>query len=100
MYTAFNLWPPVRRPLPQALCPVEVIAHSSIDTDFGSRVLKVNHAGEHGAINIYAGQIFAARLTAKQMVEELIEFQSHELKHRAIFLAELQRRDKPSPHKK
>jgi 3-demethoxyubiquinol 3-hydroxylase len=74
---------------------VEVIAHSNIDENFGSRVLKVNHAGEHGAVNIYAGQIFAARLTARQMVAELTEFQSHEIKHRAIFLAELQRRGKP-----
>ncbi|WP_082507598.1 demethoxyubiquinone hydroxylase family protein [Duganella sp. Root336D2] len=73
--------------------------HSAIPIDtvdeFASRVLKVNHAGEHGAVNIYAGQIFLARLTAPSMVAELIEFKSHEERHRAIFWAELQRRNRP-----
>ncbi|MDY0746726.1 demethoxyubiquinone hydroxylase family protein [Paucibacter sp. R3-3] len=56
------------------------------------RVLKVNHAGEHGAVNIYAGQLLVARLTAPGLLEELAEFQSHERRHRSIFQAELQRR--------
>jgi ubiquinone biosynthesis monooxygenase Coq7 len=56
------------------------------------RVLKVNHAGEHGAVNIYAGQQLVARLTARSMLHELGEFQSHERRHRSIFQAELQRR--------
>jgi ubiquinone biosynthesis monooxygenase Coq7 len=56
------------------------------------RYLKVNHAGEHGAICIYAAQIHVARLTAPALVAELVEFRSHERKHRSIFLAELQRR--------
>lgn len=60
--------------------------------EFASRVLKVNHAGEHGAVNIYAGQVFLARITAPSTVAELIEFKSHEEKHRAIFWEELQRR--------
>lgn len=64
-------------------------------SEFASRVLKVNHAGENGAVNIYAGQIFLARLTAPSMVIELVEFKSHEEKHRAIFWAELQRRRRP-----
>lgn len=59
----------------------------------GSRVLKVNHAGEHGAINIYAGQIFIAKFFAPDLVEELREFQSHEQRHRAIFEAELNARN-------
>lgn len=58
----------------------------------GDRILQVNHAGEHGAVNIYAGQIIGARWTAPHMVEELIAFRSHEQTHRAIFAAELQRR--------
>ena len=62
---------------------------------FASRVLKVNHAGEHGAVNIYAGQVFLARITAPSVVAELVEFKSHEEKHRAIFWAELQRRNQP-----
>lgn len=62
------------------------------DSVLGTRILKVNHAGEHGAICIYTGQILAARLTARGMVVELEEFRSHEMRHRAVFWAELQRR--------
>lgn len=60
--------------------------------DLGDRILKVNHAGEHGAISIYTGQIMMARLTASHLVGELMEFRSHELRHRSIFGAELARR--------
>jgi 3-demethoxyubiquinol 3-hydroxylase len=60
--------------------------------ELGGRVLKVNHAGEHGAISIYVGQMLLARLTARSMLVELAEFKSHEQRHRAIFQAELQRR--------
>jgi ubiquinone biosynthesis monooxygenase Coq7 len=59
------------------------------------RYLKVNHAGEHGAICIYTAQIHIARLTAPTLVAELMEFRSHEITHRSIFLAELQRRGRP-----
>lgn len=62
------------------------------DISLGSRMLRVNHAGEHGAVNIYAGQILAARLTAPSIVSELADFKGHEQKHRALFLAELQHR--------
>lgn len=61
-------------------------------TDLGSRILKVDHAGEFGAISIYTGQIWMARLRARNLVPELIEFRSHERGHRAIFAAELERR--------
>jgi ubiquinone biosynthesis monooxygenase Coq7 len=61
-------------------------------TDLGGRIIKVNHAGEHGAVNIYAGQIFMARLTAPDLVEELREFRRHEQRHRSVFDAELKRR--------
>lgn len=60
-------------------------------TDLGSRILKVNHAGEFGAISIYTGQILVARLFARDLVPELVEFRSHERGHRAIFGAELKR---------
>ncbi|WP_315386490.1 demethoxyubiquinone hydroxylase family protein [uncultured Stenotrophomonas sp.] len=67
----------------------------SVGTDTGNRIIKVNHAGEHGAVNIYTGQILLARLTAPHMVAELREFRSHEQRHRAIFRAELERRGRP-----
>lgn len=60
--------------------------------DYGERVMKVNHAGENGAVNIYAGQIFCARLTAPDLIGELSEFKGHEENHRRIFQAELERR--------
>ena len=71
---------------------MEVIAQSLPITDLGGRILKVDHAGEHGAVNIYTGQIFVARLTAPDLVDELSEFLAHERRHRAIFGAELERR--------
>jgi 3-demethoxyubiquinol 3-hydroxylase len=74
---------------------MEAIVAANMDKEFAPRVLKVNHAGEHGAVNIYAGQIFFARFTAPNMLAKLIEFKSHEERHRAIFWAELQRRNRP-----
>jgi len=59
------------------------------------RIIKVNHAGEHGAVNIYAGQIAMARLRARSLLPELAEFKAHEERHRAIFARELQRRGLP-----
>ncbi|WP_440223242.1 demethoxyubiquinone hydroxylase family protein [Dokdonella sp. MW10] len=58
----------------------------------GDRILKVNHAGEHGAICIYSGQIAMARWTAPDVVGQLREFREHEQRHHAIFAAELERR--------
>ena len=68
------------------------VAQSVGATDLGGRIIKVDHAGEHGAVNIYTGQILMARLTARHLVAELTEFRSHELRHREIFRLELQRR--------
>ncbi len=81
------------RPIPSSF--MSSIVPTAIDADFASRILKVNHAGENGAVNIYAGQILGARMTAPDMVAELVEFKSHEERHRAIFWAELQRRGRP-----
>lgn len=68
---------------------------ADIGQDLAPRILKVDHAGEHGAVHIYAGQIFVARLTAPSLVDELREFKSHEECHREIFRAELERRGRP-----
>ena len=64
-------------------------------TDLGSRILKVNHAGEHGAVCIYTGQIHMARLTAPGELPSLRAFRADERRHRALFGAELQRRGRP-----
>lgn len=71
---------------------MELNAQTGPATDPGSRIIKVNHAGEHGAIYIYSGQIFMARVTARGILEQLREFRSHERRHRALFAAELKRR--------
>lgn len=63
--------------------------------DAAARILKVNHAGENGAIHIYAGQIFCARLTAPHMIPELLGYKADEERHRALFGDELQRRQRP-----
>ncbi|NHQ92377.1 demethoxyubiquinone hydroxylase family protein [Janthinobacterium lividum] len=58
-------------------------------------MLKVDHAGENGAVHIYAGQIFLARLTAPGLVAELAGYKADEERHRSVFWAELQRRGRP-----
>ncbi len=85
-------WPAVGARLARTLSLMELSAPLRKAEDFGGRVLKVNHAGENGAVNIYAGQIFCARLTAPDLVGELREFKGHEENHRRIFQAELERR--------
>jgi len=54
--------------------------------------MKVVHAGEHGAVNIYGGQMTAARVRSPSMMGDLAEFQRHEMRHREIFGTELARR--------
>jgi ubiquinone biosynthesis monooxygenase Coq7 len=75
--------------------PAPLSARLNANETLGDRVLKVNHAGEHAAIGIYAGQIAVARVTAPHLVAELREFMSHEKRHRAVFWSELQRRGRP-----
>lgn len=45
------------------------------------RILRVNHAGEYGAINIYKAQLLVARLFYKDIVPQLEEILSHEKVH-------------------
>ena len=58
----------------------------------GDRVVKVDHAGEHGAVCIYLAQRWFARWRAPEMLPELDRFLAHERGHRALFGAELARR--------
>jgi len=60
----------------------------------GDRVMKVDHAGEHGAICIYRAQRWVARWRAPELIPELSDFLTHERDHRARFGAELARRNK------
>jgi len=58
----------------------------------GDRVMKVDHAGEHGAVCIYRAQHWFARWRAPEMLPELDHFLAHERGHRERFAAELRRR--------
>ncbi|NOU03139.1 MAG: demethoxyubiquinone hydroxylase family protein [Novosphingobium sp.] len=58
----------------------------------GDRVIKVDHAGEHGAIAIYRAQRWVSRWRSPSLVPEIERFLAHELHHRSLFGAELQRR--------
>lgn len=49
------------------------------------RILRVNHAGEHGAVAIYAAQLAQARKGHPDLVPWLSETLSHEERHRARF---------------
>jgi len=68
---------------------------SSQSWPVGDRIMKVAHAGEHGAVQIYRGQLLGARLTARDLRPTLADFAAHERAHRAIFAAELARRGRP-----
>ncbi len=56
------------------------------------RILRVDHAGELGAINIYRKQLFVARYLYKDIVPTLEEMLSHEMGHFKIFDSLLKKR--------
>jgi len=64
---------------------------SSIDT--AKKILKVNHAGEFGAINIYRAQILFARLFDRDYRSSLEGFLHDEERHMQIFWEEIKRRN-------
>ncbi|MGH8617987.1 MAG: demethoxyubiquinone hydroxylase family protein [Burkholderiales bacterium] len=66
-------------------------SQGKIDTP--KKILKVNHAGEFGAINIYRAQIFASRLFSRSYVPLLESFMADEQRHMDIFWIEIQRRN-------
>jgi ubiquinone biosynthesis monooxygenase Coq7 len=61
--------------------------------DTASKILKVNHAGEFGAINIYRSQIMISRLFKRTYVPMLEDFMADEKQHLNIFWAEIQKRN-------
>lgn len=50
-----------------------------------ARILKVNHAGEYGAIRIYRTQIMLAKLFYPSIVKHLQKMCSHEVNHCRLF---------------
>jgi 3-demethoxyubiquinol 3-hydroxylase len=63
------------------------------DTVMIARILKVNHAGEHGAIRIYTAQIAIARILWPDIVPQLSEMLGHEIRHRRMFADAMPKRN-------
>ena len=57
------------------------------------RILKVNHAGETGAIKIYAGQIAVAQRLFPSIVPELDQMRLDEIEHCRLFREAMPARD-------
>ena len=55
------------------------------------KMIKVDHTGENGAVNIYRAQTIGARLFARDLLGEIKENQAHEERHREIFANQLHR---------
>lgn len=53
------------------------------------KMIKVDHTGENGAVNIYRAQRWVSYIRARHFIPQLQEFQSHEEEHRDIFMARL-----------
>lgn len=56
------------------------------------RIIRVDHAGEFGAINIYRAQLFVARCFYPNIVAKLEEMLSHERQHFSTFDSLLKKR--------
>ena len=57
----------------------------SVDQLTIARILRVNHAGEHCAIRIYAAQIAVSRLLYNDISSNLDDIRQHEINHRKLF---------------
>lgn len=49
------------------------------------KMIKVDHAGENGAVNIYRAQYLVSSIRSPKLKSQLKEFQGHEEEHRHIF---------------
>ena len=58
-----------------------------------ARILKVNHAGEYGAIRIYRAQLWLARRLYPELVPFLKETLAHEIEHCALFKGAMPQRN-------
>ena len=78
-----------------ARASAKITARLAPGETLGDRVLRVDHAGEHGAVCVYRAQRRLARWTSPELIPEIDEFIAHEMRHRALFAAELARRGQP-----
>lgn len=61
-------------------------------------ILKVNHAGEYGAIQIYNAQITVSKFFSRSCTPHLIAMRNHEIEHFRIFDALASSRKSPTCH--
>lgn len=61
--------------------------------DTTKKILKVDHAGEFGAINIYRSQIMVSRIFGREYVPMLEKFLADEQRHLNVFWQEIKRRN-------
>ena len=66
---------------------------SSSKLDTPKKILKVNHAGEFGAINIYQAQLLVCKIFMPQHVSMLQSFLQDETRHKNVFWEEIQKRN-------
>jgi ubiquinone biosynthesis monooxygenase Coq7 len=66
---------------------------SDIGLDTSKKILKVNHAGEFGAVNIYKAQLLVSRFFRREFTPLLEQFQKDEERHLKIFWDEIQKRN-------
>jgi ubiquinone biosynthesis monooxygenase Coq7 len=71
---------------------MELAARLKSGETLGDRIIKVDHAGEHGAICIYQAQRWVSLWRTPSIVAEIEGFLAHEKRHRTLFEAELERR--------
>jgi hypothetical protein len=71
---------------------MDIVARLAADETLGDRIMKVNHAGENGAVNIYRAQVLASCWRKSDLKSDLRQFLEHEKRHRAVFATELTRR--------
>lgn len=57
------------------------------------RMIKVNHAGENGAVSIYRAQSWMVRWRTPKLLPQILENLTHEKQHREIFKAYLAKRN-------
>lgn len=68
-------------------------SNSKTSIDTARKILKVNHAGEFGAINIYKAQLHVCGVVNPSLVPVLKGFLADERNHLEIFWTEIQRRE-------
>ena len=66
-------------------------SRGNIDTP--TKILKVNRAGEFGAVNIYRSQILICNVFMRDLVPLLKDFLDDEKRHMSIFWEEIQARE-------